>query len=343
VPPRGGARPGRWGWDSRAGWKAWASQVAALLAEGFSGTLFGVRAAGQPGEAVPSDFRPQAAIVDHPAMLSTVRAALPATLVFDCLEDPPAPARSRTLAAAYEEELERGLALVDGIVAVNRYLLESWERRLRPEAARTVIEHGVDAALFRPANEELRRLARERLGLPAERRVAAFLGRIDARISFEDLEHILETDPGMHLLLLGEVGSEGEAILRRLARGRVTALGLLRQSEAAALLPAADLLLIPYRREPEMETLRGLKLYEYLATGLPVVASFRRGLKALRELLYLYTTWGELDEALRRACAEPSDGELRSGRIAVAREADWTLRAAAFSAFLEQAARSRPA
>jgi glycosyltransferase involved in cell wall biosynthesis len=321
--PAASMRPGRWGWDSRSGWKLWASETAALLAGGFgAGAGAGDKAAG--------------VLVDHPALLGPVRAASRAPLVFDCVEDFAALAPSRTLAAAFEEALEQGVPGVDGLVVVNRYLLESWERRLHSNAVHGVIEQGVDLALFRPADAAARTAARRRLALAENARVAIYLGRFDARVSFEDLERILERDSQLRLVLLGEVGSEGESILQRLPRERVDARGAIRQSEAASLLPAADVLLIPFRSEPQFEAIRGLKLYEYFATGLPVVAYFRRGMKAFRELVYLYTTWEEMEEALRHALSELPNAPARRVRIAAAEEASWERRVGELEAFLVQ-------
>lgn len=343
VPARAAIRPGRWGWDSRAGWKAWAAQVSSDLEAWLGGTLFGHQApAASGGVSVPADLRPAVTLIDHPALLSIPRERIPGVLVFDGLEDLPARGRSRTLAAVYDEALAQGIPQVDGLMAVHRYALETWSRHLRPGADAEVIEQGVDLSLFRPADPASRARARARLGEPQERPLAAYLGSFDARISFEDLEHILETRPELGLLLLGEVGSEGASLLQRLPETRVRALGAVSQRDAAALLPAADLLLIPYRREPELEAVRGLKLYEYFATGLPVVASFRRGMKAFRDLLYLYTTWVELETALRDALAEAPGSESWTGRIAAARAAGWERRAEACEAFLQRVVAQGP-
>jgi glycosyltransferase involved in cell wall biosynthesis len=330
------AKPGRWGWDSRSGWKAWAAHATRRIE-----TAFGAARTDAPGVnrgARAHDFQPAILLVDHPAIIPAAHAALGVPVVFDCVEDFAALAPSRALAAAYEDALAQGVPLLDGLIAIDRHVIESWERHLPPHASTAVIEQGVDLALFRPADRERRRAARATLGLAETARVAGYLGRFDARVSFEDLERMLEIDPQLMLLVLGEVGSEGEAILQRLPDGRVKATGAIRQPEAAALLPAADLLLIPFRREPELESVRGLKLYEYLATGLPVVASFRRGMKAFREFLYLYTTWDEMEAALRDAVAEPPDSGLRDRRAAAAQAAGWERRAAEFEAFLAQVA-----
>jgi glycosyltransferase involved in cell wall biosynthesis len=313
------ARMGRWGWATRAGWRLWRRQVRRLL---------------PVLETEGAAFCPDLAIVYHPALIPAAHETLAVPVVFDCVEDFPSLAPSSSIAAAYEETLARGLPLVDGFVAVNRYIAESWSRLLAPGVPSVVIEHGVDLALFRPVRPEARQLARETLELAPERPVAAYLGRFDARISFADLQQALSADRSRLLLLLGEVSSEGEATLQRLPAGQIRRIGPLRQEQASALLAAADLLLVPFRREPQLEAIRGLKLYEYLATGLPTVAAFRRGLKAFRDLVRLYTTQEEMEAEILAALREPVDDPVRERRVAAAQDASWEKRLVEIDAFL---------
>lgn len=317
----GMARMGAWGWAARVGWKLWADKTRRLLA--------------------PLD--PDISLVYHPALLRAARESLNAPLVFECLDDFPSLAPSTAIAAAYEEALQDGLPIVDGFLTVNRYLLESWERYLRPEAVRRVVEHGVDLALFQPAAPESRRQARAALQLGAGEQVAGYLGRFDARVSFADIERMLAAEPALLVLLLGEVSTEGEAMLRRLPAERIRRVGPLSQEQAAALLPAADVLILPFLREPHLEAIRGLKLYEYLATGIPVLASFRRGIKVFREQLYLYTDFAELEDGLRSALREPFDAPQRAARSRVAEEAGWSRRIVEIEAFLAEVLASRRA
>ncbi len=327
--------PTRVGWDAEI---HWVTQVVARGLAGATGSETHAGAQGGAREAAAGAVHqalPEMAIVYPPALIPRLREALAGPLVFDCEEDFPATAPSRAAATLYEEALEEGLPLVDGLVAVNRYLIGSWGRLLRPGVPSAVIEHGADLGLFRPPAASQRNAARKALGLNADARIGAFVGRFDARISFEDLQRILDVEPALTFLLLGEANDEGEAILLRLPGARVVRRGPLPQEEVATSLAAADLILIPFRREPHLEPQRGLALYEYLATGLPVVGAFRRGVKAFRELCYLYTTQEELEAALQAALAEKPDDPLRARRIATAQEAGWARRVDELATFLK--------
>ncbi|MCK4303558.1 MAG: glycosyltransferase family 4 protein [Candidatus Eisenbacteria sp.] len=320
------AAMGRWGWATRAGWKRWGAEVRAVIA-----TL----SDDGKDSSERFSFRPEVALVYHPALIRTVREIYAGPLVFDCLDDFPSLARSRSIAAAYEEVLTEGLPLVDGMIAVNRYLLESWGRLLRPEIPEVVIEHGVDLSLFRPPDVQRKAAVRSALGIPPDLKTICYLGRADARISYEDLRTMMSLDEETLFLFVGEVSPEGRAIFQRFHGQRIMPVGPIRPEQAADVVAASEVLIFPFRREPHLESVRGLKLYEYLATGRPVVASFRRTLKAFRELLYLYTTREELEEAFGAALAEPEKAPQQAARISRAHDAAWSRRIAEVESFLQ--------
>jgi glycosyltransferase involved in cell wall biosynthesis len=321
------AAMGRWGWTTRTGWNRWAKEVRGVVEQ-----LRDVSADQQAGRAL----KPELALVYHPALIRPVRAGFAGPIVFDCVDDFPSLASSRSIADAFEDALTQGIPLVDGMLAVNRYLLESWGRLLRPEAARAVVEHGVDLALFKPPDPERGSEIRSALEISPERKMVCYLGRFDSRISYEDIQTMMGLEEDAIFLFVGEVSSDGRAILQRLPGPRILPVGPLRPEQAADVVAASDVLIFPFRREPHLEAVRGLKLYEYLATGQPIVASFRRTLKAFREFVYLYTTREELQEAYRAALTEPEGAPQKGQRQSAAQEAAWERRVGRIEEFLQR-------
>ncbi len=313
-------------WTIRSVWDDWANDLQAILrsSRGPACAPKGV-----------TGFGPEVTLVYPPAMLKPARGGFSGPLVFDCREDFPGLARSRPLADAYTEVLNEGLPLVDGMVAVNRYLLESWGRLLPDEAATAVVEHGVDTELFGPPDPERKQAIRTALELGPDRRLLCYLGRADERLSYEDLQTLLELDAHAVLGFVGEVAPEGRDIFRRLPQERIVPLGPVPPRRAADVVAAADVLIFPFRREPHLEGVRGLKLYEYFATGLPVLATFRRTLKVFRDVIYLYATREELEEGFERACREPADSPRRRERVALAQQASWDHRVGELVAYLQ--------
>lgn len=133
------------------------------------------------------------------------------------------------------------------------------------------IPNGVDLAAFTPAGDDERRALRARLGLPEDRVLCAFVGRLTP-----------QKDPGI-LLEAWSVGRlsqahlvlVGDGPLRKDLEGRVACGPLAGQvifagatADVSQYLRAADLLALPSRAEGMSNA-----LLEAMACGLPVVAT----------------------------------------------------------------------
>jgi glycosyltransferase involved in cell wall biosynthesis len=155
-----------------------------------------------------------------------------------------------------------------------------------------VVHYGIDAARFGPVRPEERAVSRQALGIPADRRVALFVGALgDRRKGFDTLFEAWRTlcgrsDWDVDLLVAG-AGAELAAWRARAAaqvpQGRMRFLGY--QRDMPAVFAACDLLIHPARYEPY-----GLAVHEALCRGLPALVSASAGIAErypadLRQLL----------------------------------------------------------
>ena len=133
------------------------------------------------------------------------------------------------------------------------------------------IGNGVDLTMFFPASGKERRALRGRLGLPEDRVLCAFVGRLTPQ---KDPDLLLEAWamgrwPDTHLVLVGD-GPLRNRLEARAASGslagHVTFIGA--RTDVAEYLRAADLLALPSRAEGMSNA-----LLEAMACGIPVVAS----------------------------------------------------------------------
>lgn len=133
---------------------------------------------------------------------------------------------------------------------------------------RLVVPNGVDLHTYATADGAARTAARASLGVPLEAPVAVCVGRL-CRQKGQDVavaawRQVAAALPGARLLLVGD--GPDRAALEAAAGEGVMVLGA--RDDVAALLPAADLALLPSRWEG-----LALALLEAMACGLPVVAS----------------------------------------------------------------------
>lgn len=147
-------------------------------------------------------------------------------------------------------------------------------RPLADERPVIVVPHGVDVELFESPPD--RSAARRRLGLPATAPLACVSGSLRPGRGLEHAVASLSLLPDdVHLAVAGEGPGRGELEQMVAAHGlssRVHWLGRLPHREVPHLLAACDVALAPY---PELTGGAGslLKVYEYLAAGIPVVGS----------------------------------------------------------------------
>jgi glycosyltransferase involved in cell wall biosynthesis len=228
-----------------------------------------------------------------------------------------------------------------GLILHSHYAAEAY-RRAGVDPGRILVAHnGADArGAEAPADKGAARAA---LGLPADRPIALYAGRINPQKGLDAILALADLAGEAQFLL---VGSEGEGAIERAAAGRTNVRIVPWQAPAAlsAWLHAADVLLIPPSRAP-LEQFRNcvlpLKLFSYFAAGRPILAPAAPDTAELltdggNALLVPAGDAAAAAAALRRIVAEPAlAGRLAAGGLASAATLTWDHRAARIHAFLE--------
>ena len=182
----------------------------------------------------------------------------------------PWPRRAR----AIERDVLTG---ADAVVAVSTPLAE-WLAEVGVDPARIlVLPNGVDADAMAAAAPE-RHAVRARLRL-ADRRVIGFVGSIRPWHGVGDVldafARVAADDPAACLLIVGDGPAlptlEARAVELGL-RHRVRFTGSVPHEDVPALLAACDVAVAPYAADAE-DYFSPIKLFEYLAAGLPTVAA----------------------------------------------------------------------
>jgi UDP-galactopyranose mutase len=161
----------------------------------------------------------------------------------------------------------RSLAQVDLIFAVSEY----YRRQLAAETAKPVIKlgNGVEFDHFakpRPVPDDMKDLPRPRIG---------YLGLLSHFLDFEVLEAIRQARRGGTLVLAGPGAPATEArVMELAARGGVARLGPRPYQQVPGYLQALDVGVIPFRaQDPFVQGINPNKVYQYLASGVPVVTT----------------------------------------------------------------------
>ena len=159
-----------------------------------------------------------------------------------------------------------------GIVTHSDFAAESY-RRIGIDPDRLLVAHNgaeprrVEATIDRAE-------ARARLGLPRDRAIAAYAGRLNALKGLDQLFALAALRPDLSFLLIGSEG-RGQIEEQAAAYTKLEVVGWQAPDTLSDWLSAADVLLIPPSRAP-LERHRNcvlpLKLFAYLAAGRPILA-----------------------------------------------------------------------
>lgn len=182
---------------------------------------------------------------------------------------------------SYNMAARRMLKRASYIVAITEGLKAFYVEKGVPPEKVTVAHDGVDLEAFSRAQSE--ESARERLGLLQENKIVLYVGRIDgwkgAHVLCGAARYLPQT---MRVVIIGGKESDKEGMRRRYTN--VLFLGPRPYAELADNLAAADVLVLPNSGKHVISErfTSPLKLFAYMASGIPIVAS---DLPSIREVL----------------------------------------------------------
>ncbi|MBP6875981.1 MAG: glycosyltransferase [Candidatus Eisenbacteria bacterium] len=195
-----------------------------------------------------------------------------------------------------------------------------------------LLPHGVDPARFHPdawmgtAFETWKRT-------PGPK--AVFHGTLDHKIDLETLRALLRA--GVTLLLAGEMSWSTDTLAQLRTLGGAHYFGSLPLADAAALVAAGDVGILPYLPFAGHEGATILKHLEFLAAGLPVVGSDLPACRRCGEGIKVARDPESFAASVKAAFHEANDSAFsiaRNRRIEIARENSWEARAAELDRWL---------
>ncbi len=187
-----------------------------------------------------------------------------------------------------------------------------------------IIENGVDSDFFNTSEQvpdPFQHIAHPRIG---------FIGGIKLKIDFDLLIHMAITCPQINIVLVGLIPPNIKRLpeiekLRKLVN--VYFFDFVSLSEVPRYMKSLDVGLLPYKPITYNQAVSPLKLFEYLAVGIPVVGcGVPSTSKYQAEGVYYYANHAHDDfiEKCQLAIQESSDLKLQARRIELARQHIWT-------------------
>lgn len=214
-----------------------------------------------------------------------------------------------------------------GIVVVSNGLRQFYIDRGVPAEKICATPNGIDLAAF--AHPESKEASRSRLGLPQDKTIALYIGRLDGWKGTDTLLQASHLLPGNVLVAL--IGGEPQQVEQLKEKyPNVYFLGYRPYSELANNQAAGDVLVVPNTAKNDISVrfTSPLKLVAHMASHRPIVAS---DLPSIRELvdetsavLVEADNPRALVDGICKAAAQPYMAEVAFARVA---ELDWSARA----------------
>jgi teichuronic acid biosynthesis glycosyltransferase TuaH len=210
----------------------------------------------------------------------------------------------------YREASARGYEAIrqraDVIFCVSESLVESLAGG---RADPSWVPNGVDLGLFTPTGPR----AADVLEIPGPR--VGYAGVFERRVDLELVAAVASALPSLSFVFVGPYDRRLVAPLAKLPN--VHFLGRRPFEEVPAYLRAMDLCVMPHRVDAFTDSMNPLKLYEYLACGLPVVSTPVAGTESFRGLVDIAGTPEEFVAAIAEALQRSSPEEVAARRRAV--------------------------
>jgi len=222
---------------------------------------------------------------------------------------------------------EEALARVDCVIATAASLAQ----RASKFCSRVLLlPNGVDASRFTRHGSVSGTAATS-----ARRPRAVYVGALDSWFDRGKVKALSRAFPEIEILLAGPLRMETDWAQ---PFSNVRLPGPVPPENVPELLAQCDVGIIPFLDSPLTRAIHPVKLYEYFAAGLPVVASDLEEIRRIGSPALLARTESEWIDALRRALT----GGRRDEHVAFAVQHDWSVRFADLMAFLGWADREAP-
>ncbi|MBC7785846.1 MAG: glycosyltransferase, partial [Burkholderiales bacterium] len=144
------------------------------------------------------------------------------------------------------------------------------------------------------------------------------------RIDIEIVVELAKAFPAATIALVGPNMLNPESVTRLAAHKNIVLPGPVDFSEVASVMSAFDVCIVPHVVNDFTESLSPLKLYEYLASGLPTVSTPVSGFRDYPGLIHLAADASSFVRACEIALSEPQEMAVR--RQEIAKQHSWDAR-----------------
>ncbi len=147
--------------------------------------------------------------------------------------------------------------------------------------------------------------------------IIGYAGIIESRFDNDLLEYLAKENPSMSFVIVGWVWGN-----RKLNLSNVYYLGQKSYQELPNYLHSFDVGIIPHKVNKFTATMNPLKLYEYLASGIPVVSTDIKGLRGYEKYIRIGRTKDEFNRQLIQSLRDDNNNTHQERQAFISKD-DW--------------------
>lgn len=181
-----------------------------------------------------------------------------------------------------------------------------------------VLPNGVDFSEFDKKNIENAFLNRER-------KIAGYVGSINRVMDIDIVEFVIKDNPRVDFIIYGFCDSIGKSYIKRLKKNNnFYYMGPIMYKKVPEIFNSFDVL-ISFKKVKKCIGGDSIKLYEYLATGKPIVTTSVPPADHFKSIIYIADKPKQFSKCLKKAIGE-KDELIRMKRKAAAKKNSWASR-----------------
>jgi glycosyltransferase involved in cell wall biosynthesis len=233
-------------------------------------------------------------------------------IVYDCVDE-----HSAFTGASNEMvEQERSLIEKSDLIFVSSEELYKTKRKLKKETY--IVTNAADINHFMKAMDDVTQISKDIAKLPKP--IVGYVGGIWDWFDSDIIEHIAKSHPEYSIVLIGHINKDVNSLKKQ---KNVYLLGSRDFNDLPAYLKGFDVCIIPFKINRLTKNADPIKLYEYMATGKPIVSVDLPEVQKFSKFVKIAKTKAEFSNYVSQFIIKKRDEQSIKKQIEAAKEHSW--------------------
>lgn len=250
--------------------------------------------------------------IDHP-FWTYLLSYMKWPIIYDCMDD----YEGFDITGKHIIALEKQLIKKSDLTLVCSRILMQKVKKSHPKKT-LLLKNACEYDHFTKASSDYRQIT-------SDQKVIGFFGAIGEWIDERLIEKIARHFPQTSILLIGEVQNDGVKIAA-LKYKNIVLVGEVQYKTLPEYLKKFDVCIIPFKITKHTTLIDPVKMYEYFASGKPVVSTAIKEIALYGDVLYYSSSHNDFIHNIKQALEEKNHG-LSMKRQNIARQNTWSKRA----------------